>query len=113
MPTVAQMSDNSQMKPDNMKSGKSMSMTGCISEKDGKYMLMNKEHPNGVALMTSEDMKPHVGHKVKVTGMMMNDSMGKSGSMGKDDSMKSDHMSMMGMKMSSMKMMSTSCDPMK
>jgi len=81
--------------PKDTKGGKMMSMTGCISEKDGKYMMMNKEHPDGVMLMTSENMKPHVGHKMKVSGMMDNSK---------------DHM---GMKMSSMKMMSTTCDPTK
>lgn len=97
------------MKKDKMKdgSGKTMSMTGCISEKDGKYMMMNKQHPDGVQLMSSDDLKPHVGHKVKVTGMMEkmdNDSM-KS-----DDKMKHDNMGMMSMKVNSMKMMSEHCD---
>jgi hypothetical protein len=126
IPAVAQSSDNSQMKSDNMKSGKTMSMTGCISEKDGHYMMTNKEHPNGVMLMSSDDLKPEVGHKLKATGMMENSSMGMSGSsmksdnMGKsDDSMKSDKMSkpgdmsMMSMKMTGMKTMSTTCDPTK
>src|SRR5277367_3292740 len=81
--------------PKDAQSGKMMSMTGCVSEKDGKYMMMNKQHPEGVMLMTSEDMKPHVGHQMKVSGMMDNSK---------------DHM---GMKMSSMKMMSTTCDPTK
>src|SRR5277367_4461364 len=76
IPAVAQSSDNSQMKSDNMKSGKTMSMTGCISEKDGHYMMTNKEHPNGMMLMSADDMKAHVGHKMKVTGMMQDSSMG-------------------------------------
>ena len=124
---------DSSMKKDHM-SGKSMSMTGCIAEKDGKYMMMNKEHSDGVQLMSSEDLKPHVGHKVKVTGMMdkmdamsgdamksddkmkkddnmaKDDSMKKDDSMAKDDKMKHDGMGMMGMKVSSMKMMSDQCD---
>jgi hypothetical protein len=92
---------NDSSKKDPM-SGKKTSMTGCIAEKDGKYMMTNQEHPDGVQLMSSEDLKPHVGHKVKVTGMM--DSM--SG-----DSMKpDDKMAMMGMmKVSSMKMVSAHC----
>jgi hypothetical protein len=77
------------------KGGKMMSMTGCISEKDGKYMMMNKQHPDGVMLMTSDDMKAHVGQKMKVMGMMDNSK---------------DHM---GMKTTSMKMMSSTCDPAK
>jgi hypothetical protein len=114
-------SSDSSMKKDSM-SGKSMSMTGCIAEKDGKYMMMNKEHPDGVQLMSSEDMKAHVGHKMKVTGTMSkmdamsgdamksDDSMKKDDSMAKDDNMKHDDMSKMGMKVSSMKMMSDQCD---
>jgi hypothetical protein len=32
--------------------------------------LKNKKHPDGVELMSSDDLKPDVGHKVSVTGMM-------------------------------------------
>lgn len=100
MPAFAQTSgtSNSQMQPDSMSQsgrmksgkmmGKKMSAVGCISEKDGKYMLMNEKHPDGVELMSSEDLKPHVGHKVKVMGMMENGSMN----------------------MTSMKMISTQCN---
>jgi hypothetical protein len=41
--------------------GKNMSMTGCIAEKDGKYMLQTKKHPDGIQLMSSEDLKPTSG----------------------------------------------------
>jgi hypothetical protein len=121
MPAFSQSADTPQTKSDNMKNEKSMSMSmvGCIDEKDGKYMVVNKEHPKGVMLMTSEDMKPHVGHMMKVDGMMMHgDSMSKpddstkSAEMAKDGS-KSDNMGMMGMKMTGMKMMSKTCDPTK
>lgn len=96
MPAFPQTSgtDNSQTdtmsQSGNMKSGKmkKMSAVGCIAEKDGKYMLMNKMHPDGMELMSSEDLKSHVGHKVKVMGMMDDNSM----------------------KVTSMKMMSTTCD---
>jgi sensor histidine kinase regulating citrate/malate metabolism len=109
------MSSDSSMKKDHM-SGKSMSMTGCIAEKDGKYMMMSKEHPDGVQLMSSEDMKAHVGHKMKVTGTMSKmdamsgDAMKSDDNMSGDDKMKHDDMSKMGMKVSSMKMMSDQCD---
>src|SRR5277367_3837191 len=96
IPAVAQSSGNSQMKADNMKSGKAMSMTGCISEKDGHYMMTNKEHPDGVMLMSSNDLKSEVGHKLKVNGMMENSSMAMSG-----DSMKNDNMSKSGDSMKS------------
>ncbi len=121
-------SDSSMKKSDHKMMGKKMSMKGCIMEKDGKYMMMNKEHPDGVGLMSSEDLKPHVGHKVAVKGMMekmekmekMDDmssgSMNSEDKMKKDDTMKSDDkmkhegMGMMEMKVSSMKMMSEHCD---
>ncbi|MHB8539882.1 MAG: hypothetical protein ACYDCD_02920 [Candidatus Acidiferrales bacterium] len=107
-------SDSSMHK--NQTSGKKMSMTGCISEKDGKYMMMNKQHPDGVQLMSSADLKPHVGHKVKVTGMMKKmdamsgDSMKSNDQMSKSDKMKQGKMGMMEMKVSSMKMVSDHCD---
>lgn len=109
------------MKKDKMQDktmGKKMSMTGCVTEKDGKYMLMNKEHPDGVQLMSSEDLKPHVGHKVKISGMMMDNSSGdamksdekmKNDNMSKDN-MKHDNMGMMSMQVTDMKMKSEQCD---
>jgi hypothetical protein len=108
-------SSDSSMKKDNM-SGKTISMTGCIAEKDGKYMMMNKEHPDGVQLISSEDMKAHVGHKLKVTGTMNNmdamsgDSMKSDDKMSGDDKMTHDDMGKMGMKVISTKMMSDQCD---
>lgn len=109
-------SSDSSMKKSDKTMGKQKSMTGCIAEKDGKYMLMHKGHPNGVQLMSSDDLKPHVGHKVKVTGMMEkmdamgSDSMKSDEKMSKDDTMKHDDMGMMEMKVSSMKMVSEQCD---
>lgn len=89
--------------------GKMMSMTGCIAEKDGKYMMMNKAHPDGVNLMSAEDLKPHIGHKVRVSGTMEKmDSMA-GDSMKSDDKMAMKHDGM-DMKVSSMKMMSEQCE---
>ncbi len=124
---------DSSMKKKDMMMGEKMSMTGCVSEKDGKYMMMDKAHPDGVQLMTSDDLKPHVGHKMKMTGMMEKmDDMGtmkadnaakpdgsakadgpppSDATMKHDDmSMKHDGMAMMEMKVTSMKMISTTCD---
>jgi hypothetical protein len=99
-------SDSSMKKSDSM--GKNMTMTGCISEKDGKYMLVNKKNPTGVELTSSEDLKPHVGHKVSVTGMMQGENaMG--GGMKSDDHMSKDSMAMPGFKVSGMKMVSDHC----
>lgn len=119
------------MKHDQM-SGKKMSITGCVSEQDGKYMITDQKHPNGVQLMTSEDLKPHVGHKVKVSGMMSdamaddkmsnssmsndstaksNDTMASSGdTMKHDDKMTMDHNGMMALHVSKMEMKSETCD---
>ncbi len=115
LPALAQsnMSSDSSMKSDKMM-GKTKTVTGCISEKDGKYMITDKAHPNGVELMSSNDLKPHVGHKVKVTGTMekmdamSGDSMSKD-SMSKDNGMKHEEMGM-AMKVSDMKMISDQCD---
>ena len=107
-PNDPQMQSGGMQKSDTMKA-KSMTAVGCVSEKDGKYMLMNKQHPDGVELMSSDDLKPHVGHKVKVTGMMeSSSSMG--GGMKSDNSAAGGAMGMMAMKVTSMKMMSTQCD---
>lgn len=86
--------------------GKKMTMTGCVSEKDGKYMLTDKKHPDGLELMSSEDLKPHVGHKISVTGMMESAMSGDS--MAKDSTAK-DSMAMSGFKVTSMKMVSDHC----
>jgi hypothetical protein len=112
LPTLAQsgMSSDSSMKKSDKMMGKKKSMTGCISEKEGKYMLMDKDHPNGVALMSSEDLKPHVGHKVKVIGTMEKMNAMSGDSMSKDNSMKHDDMGMMTMKISDMKMISDQCE---
>jgi hypothetical protein len=87
-------------------SGKKMSMTGCVSEKDGRYLLMTKKHPDGIQMMSSEDMKPHVGHEITVMGTMQKmDASG--GSMGSSDSGMSK--GMMQMNVTSMKMVSETC----
>ena len=114
MSAVAQtdMSNDSSMKKDHMSGKKTMSMTGCIAEKDGKYMMTNQEHPDGVQLVSSEELKPHVGHQVKVTGIMESmsgDSAKSDDKMAGGDNMKHDTMAMMSMKVSSMKMISSHC----
>jgi hypothetical protein len=83
-------SDTDKDKHHHMNSGKTKTMTGCVQEKDGKYWLMDKKHPNGVELMSSEDMKAHVGHKVTVSGTMSK--MDNDAAMSGDSSMsKEDH----------------------
>jgi hypothetical protein len=85
-------------------SDKTTSITGCISESNGKYMITDKSHPGGLQLVSSDDLKPHVGHKVRVSGTMDNaGSTQASGSQAGD-------MSSMVLKVSDMKMISEHCD---
>jgi len=49
-------------------SGKKAKMTGCIQQEGTGYALVDKKHPNGVQLLSSEDLSAHVGHKVEVKG---------------------------------------------
>jgi len=90
------MSSDASMKNDSM--GKKMTITGCLSEKEGKYMLTDKKHADGIELMGTQDLKPHIGHKVSVTGMMQGDS-----------TMSNEGMAMAGFRVTSMKMVSDKC----
>jgi hypothetical protein len=71
-------------------------------------MLKDKKHPDGVQLMSCDDLKPHVGHKVSVTGMMRGDSAMSDDSMSKDR-MSKDNMAASGFKVTSMNMASEQC----
>jgi hypothetical protein len=62
-----------QSKADNGRSKKT-TMVGCISEHDGKYMLMTNNPSMSVELVSKEDLKAHIGHKVRVTGTIGNGS---------------------------------------
>lgn len=103
-------SDSSMKKSDAM--SKMTTITGCIAEKDGHYTIADKNHPGGVMLMGSENMKPHVGHKMSVTGSMEHMSNMAHSAMSADSksNMSKDNMGMMGLKISSMKMVSTHCE---
>jgi hypothetical protein len=55
--------------------GKSVTLTGCLAESAGHFMLTNATmgDQSGAAMsygLTGENLKPHVGHKVTVTGTM-------------------------------------------
>jgi hypothetical protein len=54
-------------------------------------MLKKKKHPDGVELMSSDDLKPHVGHKVSVTGIMQGDSAMSDDKMFKDSIVERQH----------------------
>jgi hypothetical protein len=49
-------------------SAKKAKMTGCVQSQGSGYALVDKKHPNGVQLLSSEDLSAHVGHKVEVKG---------------------------------------------
>jgi hypothetical protein len=46
---------------------KEITLRGCVEQTGDEYMLKTRRMKN-VELETSEDLKPHVGHMVKVTG---------------------------------------------
>jgi len=53
--------------------GKDTTLTGCLSgpNEEGVYVLKNGRHKKGVEVGAAAgvDLKPHVGHEVKLTGM--------------------------------------------
>jgi len=55
-------------KTDKNDSNKKANLTGCVQSQGSGYALVDKKHPNGVQLLTSEDLSAHVGHKVQVKG---------------------------------------------
>ena len=98
-----------------------MSVTGCVSEKDGHYMLDNAMMAGDMKAMPASDakamsyhltggtLKAHVGHKVEITGSMdpKMGAMGKGKMMDKDKMETSDTHGTLTVK--SVKMISTSC----
>jgi len=80
---------------------KAMAVTGCIAESGGHYMLNNATTADQTTPMSYElsgggaALKPHVGHKVEITGTikpasmkkgaMSHDAMAKGGDMKKSD----------------------------
>jgi hypothetical protein len=76
-------------------------------------LLRNKKYPNAIELMSSDDLKPHVGHKVSVTGMMQGDCAMWHDKMSTDsmskDRMSKDSMAASGFKVTSMNMASEQC----
>jgi hypothetical protein len=106
------------------KSMKSMTVTGCVAEKDGHYMLNNVMVAGDTKAtaydLTGGEFKGHVGHKVEVTGstdakMMDKGKMDKmdKDKMSKDKMMEKDKMGMADahgtLHVTSVKMVSTTC----
>ena len=48
-------------------------LTGCIASSGGGYTLTNGHYKTGVAVTSSEDLKPHVGHQVRMKGTWSED----------------------------------------
>lgn len=78
------------------KDAKTVAVTGCVAEASGHFMLNNATWEGAAAPATvglsGGTLKPHVGHKVEVTGMMKpaaKDAM-KHDTMAKDDKMAKD-----------------------
>jgi hypothetical protein len=118
-----------------MKQGmKNVTMTGCVAEgTGGQYMLTDatkghaksdmktgttghmKGDMKGMTydLMGGENLKPHVGHKVEITGMMDSSKMMKNRKMDKDkmdkDEMGTSDSAHGTITVKSMKMISTTC----
>jgi len=93
------------------KSGTSpRTITGCLTENNGKYMLTNKDHPAGIEITSPQDLKTHVGHTVTVMGMMQNSNGASPADSGNATSDKNrDANKMPSMQVSSLKTMSTTC----
>jgi hypothetical protein len=87
----AQTPDSSSSKPaeDSARasgSSRSTTLVGCVAEQNGKYLLATQEQlaaksgqpaeassvPATVELLGTQDMKAHVGHKIRVTGKIEN-----------------------------------------
>jgi hypothetical protein len=103
---------------------KSVTVTGCVAESGGHFMLNNATMAGQTTPMSYEltggTLKPHVGHKVEITGTMKpaagmkKDSMSKD-SMAKDtmakagDMKKSDMTSAGTLDVKDLKMVAPSC----
>lgn len=65
--TGASQSSMAKSKKSSMSSG-SKSTTGCIEKSGDGYVLKNSKNKEGVKVTGSDDLAPHVGHTVKLTG---------------------------------------------
>ena len=52
--------------------GKKIVMVGCIYAQGDKIILISYKQSGGVELQSGEDLKPHLGQKVKIHGTMLN-----------------------------------------
>jgi hypothetical protein len=96
---------------------KAVTLTGCVAESGGHFMLNNATMEGGGApasyALSGGTLKPHVGHKVTVTGAMKPADMGKDSakkdSMAKSDAKKEDMASAGTVSVKELKMVAPSC----
>ena len=48
-------------------------LTGCLASSGSGYTLTNGRHKEAIAVSSSEDLKPHVGHQVRMKGTWSED----------------------------------------
>jgi hypothetical protein len=60
--------------------GKKIVMVGCIYAQGDKYLLISYKQSGAVELRSGEDLKAHLGQKVKIHGTMLNAPSGSGGS---------------------------------
>lgn len=119
---VAGLSAQADKKVDKVdKDVKSMTVTGCVAEKDGHFMLNNATMAGETKSMAYDlmggELKAHVGHKVEVMGTsdgkMAKDKMAKDSKMSQDKPMDKDKMAMSEahatLNVKSVKMISPTC----
>jgi tRNA A37 methylthiotransferase MiaB len=102
-------------KPAKAAADKSVAVTGCVAEADGHFMLNNattadQTTPMSFAL-SGGTLKPHVGHKVEVTGTMkpMAKDSTKTDTMAKDKMAKPDTAMAGTITVKDVKMIAASC----
>jgi hypothetical protein len=97
--------------------GHSVTLTGCVAESGGHFMLNNATgegaSPASYAL-SGGTLKPHVGHKVEITGALKpaattGKDAGKKDTMAKGDAKKDDMASAGTVSVKELKMVAASC----
>jgi len=52
---------------------KAAQLTGCLAASGSGYTLTNGRHKEAITVTSSEDLKPHVGHQVRMKGTWSED----------------------------------------
>jgi hypothetical protein len=95
---------------------KAVTLTGCVAESGGHFMLNNATMAEGGGApasyaLSGGTLKPHVGHKVEVTGSLKPAAAGgeKKDTMAKSDAKKEDMASAGTLSVKNLKMVAPSC----